>query len=178
MFKIAKRCNITSDWTKYRQCRYEYVHALEAAENEFKQKQINKIHSGTVNHRSWWQTVNTFISWNKTHSIPALICDNGDTTNNSTEKAILLKQFFFNYSTIDTCNATFPETEYLTNERLENLILSEDEVCIILKSLKLLKASGPHGISPRMLKMTATSITKPMTRLLNKSLRDNIFSDI
>ena len=29
-----------------------------------------------------------------------------------------------------------------------------------------------------MLKMTATSITKPMTRLFNKSLRDNIFPDI
>ena len=51
-FKIAKRSNTTSDWTKYRQCRNEYVYALEAAENEFKQKQINKIYSGTVNHRS------------------------------------------------------------------------------------------------------------------------------
>ena len=38
--------------------------------------------------------------------------------------------------------------------------------------------SGPDGISPRKLKMTATSITKPMTRLLNKLLRDDIFSDI
>ena len=93
-FKIAKRSNTTSDWTKYRQCRNEYVHTLEAAENEFKQKQINKIHSGTVNHRSWWQTVKTFISWNKTSSIPALICDNGITTNNSTEKANLLKKSF------------------------------------------------------------------------------------
>ena len=51
-FKIAIRSSTTSDWTKYRQCRNEYVHALEAAENEFKQKRINKIHSGTVNHRS------------------------------------------------------------------------------------------------------------------------------
>ena len=142
-------------------------HAFEAAENEFKQKQINNIHSGTVNQRSWWQTVKTFISWN-----------NGNTTNNSTEKANLLNKSFLNYSTIDTSNATIPETEYLTNERLDNLILSEDKVSNILKSLKVSKASGPDGISPRMLKMTATSITKPMTRLFNKSLRDNIFPDI
>ena len=84
MFKTAKHGDITSDWTKYRQCRNEYVLALKAAENEVKQKQINKIHSGTVNHRCWWQTAKSFISWNKTSSIPTLIFYNADTTNNST----------------------------------------------------------------------------------------------
>ena len=87
-------------------------------------------------------------------------------TPQTTEKANLLNNFFLNYSTIETSNATLPEAEYLINERLENLFLSEDEVCNILKSLKVSKASGPDGISPRMLKMTATSITKPMTRYL------------
>ena len=117
---------------KYRQCRNDHVHALEAAENEFKQKQINKIHSGTFNHRSFWQTVKTFnISWNKTSSIPALICDNGDNTNNYTARANLLNKSFLNSPTIDISYATIPETDYLTNERLENLILSEVEVCNI-----------------------------------------------
>ena len=105
MFKIAKHSNITSYCIKYRQRKNEYVNALEAAKNELKQQQINTIHSGTVNHRSWWLTVKTFISWNKTSSTPALICDNGDTTNNS-EKANLLNKYFLDYSTIDTSNAT------------------------------------------------------------------------
>ena len=51
-------------------------------------------------------------------------------------------------------------------------------MCNILKSLKVSKASGPDGIRPRMLKMTVTSITKPMTRLFNKSLRDNLIPNI
>ena len=47
---------------------------------------VSDIHLGhTENgHKKKLPTVETFMSWNKTFFIPALICDYGDTTNNCT----------------------------------------------------------------------------------------------
>ena len=67
-----------------------------------------------------------------------------------------IKSFFLNYLKIDTC---IPETEYMINERLVNLILYEEEELFILKSVGVSIAAG---ISPRMKNITVAYIAKPV----------------
>ena len=47
----------------------------------------------------------------------------------------------------------------------------------ILVTLKPAKAPGPDGISPHVLKLTAKTISKPLTNLFNLSLQHGIFPD-
>ena len=55
--------------------------------------------------------------------------------------------------------------------------ITVNETLDILKSLDTSKASGPDGISSRMLKETAISIAPSFTRLLQMSLSSATFPD-
>ena len=48
---------------------------------------------------------------------------------------------------------------------------TEDEIQFFLSSLDISKATGPDGISPKMLKSTGSSIAPSVTSLLNLFLR-------
>ena len=54
-----------------------------------------------------------------------------------------------------------------------NFIISEQDVIDQLKILNIFKRPGPDGISPISLKETCISIVKPLTKILNLSLRKN-----
>ena len=53
--------------------------------------------------------------------------------------------------------------------------MSEKDIIDALKTLKVSKASGPDGISPRMLKHTALSISPVLAKLFNLSLQTSYF---
>ena len=61
---------------------------------------------------------------------------------------------------------------------LSNILISPSEVSDILSNLKLNKASGPDGISHRMLKNTSGSIATPLCKLFNLSLKTNSFPSL
>ena len=52
----------------------------------------------------------------------------------------------------------------------EELLCNEEDVYQLLSSLDVIKANGPDGISARILKHTAASITPSITKLFNLSL--------
>lgn len=55
------------------------------------------------------------------------------------------------------------------------MIIDANEVCDVLKNLKLGKASGDDGISHHMLKYTADTVCKPLEVLFNLSLSSCVF---
>ena len=115
--------------------------------------------------KKFWKAVK-FLN-KKQKSIPTLIV--GDTTaSTDREKANLLNSFFhscFNTSHLPINSpiesSTIPSTE---------LLCTEEEVFDLLMSLDVSKANGPDGISARMLKFTAASITPSVTKLFNHSI--------
>ena len=52
------------------------------------------------------------------------------------------------------------------------------EVIDVLKLLKLNKATGPDGISNRMLKLTHSTVSYPLTKLFNLSLKTHTYPDL
>ena len=64
---------------------------------------------------------------------------------------------------------------YLIDFRLPLFQFVEGEVLAVLLSLDVNKASGPDGISNRMLKETARSISSSLTDVFNFSLRVGVY---
>ena len=62
-----------------------------------------------------------------------------------------------------------------TNSRLDSINITQAETLDILKSLDTSKATGPDGISCKMLKETASAIAPSFTRLLQLSLSTATF---
>ena len=89
---------------------------------------------------------------------------------NNYDKAEEFNKAFLKFATIDTSNASLPDIAYKTNSRLNSINITQAETLDILKSLDTSKATGPDGISCKMLKETADSIAPSFTRLLQLSL--------
>ena len=115
--------------------------------------------------KSFWKAVKFLAK--KPQSVPTLI--QGDTTATTDYgKANLLNTFF--HSCFNTSHPPITSHSLHNFECSEEHLCTEEEVFDLLSSLDITKASGPDGLSARMLKSTATSITTSVTKLFNLSI--------
>jgi len=90
-------------------------------------------------------------------------------------KATLLNDFF------SSCfNTAVPPLVKLSDEHPssycpDDFLCTEDEVAALIRSLDISKATGPDGISARMLKGTVDSIVPSLTKLFNISIKAGQF---
>jgi hypothetical protein len=103
-------------------------------------------------------------------SIPALQVNNKNITTSS-EKAKHFTEYFAAQQTLPPLpfNHALPPILFLTDQRLDSIHTSNQEVLKVLKGLDTGKANGPDGVSNRLLKESAPAIANPLSILLNKS---------
>ena len=94
----------------------------------------------------------------KTSNIPPLQIPDDSYAFNDSEKTNTLNDYFCFNSSIDDTNSNLPEFTKRTDSSITNVSIRPCEVLDVLSNLKLNKASGPDGISHRMLKNTSGSI--------------------
>ena len=97
----------------------------------------------------------------------ASLKDNGKLTSDPKEKADILNKQFESVFTRDHSTDTERETsQYPT---MADIAISEQGVLKLLQGLKIHKAPGPDGISPRVLKELSTTIAPMLTLIFQKS---------
>ena len=93
-------------------------------------------------------------------------------------KADALNDFFVSQSTIDDNDDPLPHFTYVTDARLDQIVITQDEIRCILKNLVTNKATGPDSISNKLLKECAESLCGPLTYIFHMSLSSGIYPDI
>ena len=174
----AKKHNNSSSWATYRFNRNNYVNELHAAEEEYYRNMASKLCQGSqTSHKTWWQTVKLFLGRNSDSEFPPI--DDGIKTNfTNIDKANAFNNFFLNNASLDCKNASLPDNvSTTTRPTLSKVTATEQDVTDILKSLDVNKATGPDGISPKMLREAGETIAKPLTRLINMSLSTTQFPE-
>ena len=158
LFKAYKRSSSSFKLLQYKFIRNRIVSEVRKAKLEF----FKRLQ--TVDAKTFWKLF--ILLTRKESSIPALLGPNSTLVTNDVQKAdILNNQFFSNFNHC-ICNiglldsSNFPEEFLCTDEQVFDLIHSLDST----------KATGADGISTRMLKATATCISKSLSDLFNKSL--------
>ncbi|XP_031633556.1 uncharacterized protein LOC116347189, partial [Contarinia nasturtii] len=105
----------------------------------------------------------------KRSDIPAIVEYNNETAKTDTSKAEIFADFFKSQYTrsdgIDL-DQILSECEDLSFD----INIKEVDVLRALKSINVNKGAGPDGISPKMLKNCAHTLSKPLTALFCKSL--------
>ena len=89
-----------------------------------------------------------------------------------------LKTYFASISTIDDTNTDLPYFEKRCNVDFTQIRITESEVIDVFKILKLNKATSPDGISHRLLKLTHSTVSYPLTKLFNLSLKTQTYPDL
>ena len=161
-------------WTNYNRIRNDYHEQLENAESQYNNKLSATLQNSKRRNKSWWRTVKYFLNKNHSSSIPSLLCDDKHISDNAS-KAEAFNSFFLSQCRLDEIH---PRPLHLPKPPLNcitELKIGEQEVLDILKSLDVSKASGPDGVSCKLLKEAAPSIYRPLTKLINMSLEKRVF---
>ena len=127
------------------------------------------------NSKQFWKTVRLLKGDNKT--IPTLVVNDHEATSDSDKVEVLSDHFVksFNNSLPPLSPMDVQSIEIDPNSCPEQLLCTEEEVLFLLASLDVTKASGPEGISARMLKATAAAIMPVVTKLFNLSISTGSF---
>ena len=156
---LYKRAKKTGNFRMYKLARNKTLADIRSAKLSY----LHKLNPRDP--KKFWKAVK-FLS-KKSKSVPALTL--GDTTaTTEMEKANLLNTFF--HSCFNKSHVPITSSIGLNFNPPSDLICTEEEVLDLLTSLDVSKSSGPDGISARMLKFTATSITPSVTKLFNQTI--------
>ena len=91
-------------------------------------------------------------------------------------KANLFNDFFKEHCRPNTNGSSLPNNQTIEIvNRLSDINIDTDTIIKLIRSLDPNKAHGCDGISIRMLKLCATSISKPLHILFNNSVRNECF---
>ena len=133
-----------------------------------------KLKSDSLSSYDWWKTLKTFTSpLTRSELLPLEL--NGTIYTDDTDKANILNNYFQQQTILQEQNATLldlPPPIYHT--QLSSIVLTLLEVESAIKTLKVGKASGPNGLSNRILRELNPIIADPFWYLFNQSLRQGI----
>ena len=170
-FRKAKRTNLDSHWKKFKKLRNMVITMIRNSKKSYYNKLADRLKSSTLSTKDWWSTLKSFINSNSNSSIPPLEYGNKIYTNES-DKANIFNKYFQSQTILDETNAVPPDiTLPDLNSELTNIVLTPLEVESVLKTLTVGKASGPNGLSNRVLKELSVQLSISICSLFNQSLQ-------
>ena len=182
--KLRKRFFKTkreSDHVSFKQQRNKVNNMIKYAKENFIHKIDDILGNSEIGNSSktFWQVMGRFMGKTGTSiNIPPLHKQDNTLAFSDFEKAQELNSYFASISTIDDTNTDLPYFEKRCNVDFTQIRITESEVVDVLKLLKLNKATGPDGISNRMLKLTHSTVSYPLTKLFNLSLKTHTYPDL
>ena len=112
----------------------------------------------------------SFIAPNNRRSIPPIEHNDRIYTSDH-DKANILNSFFQSQSFLNDKNAPLPAIlPTMLESELNSIVLTTDEVDSVLKILPVGKATGPNGLSNRILRELSHELSIPYFSLFNQSL--------
>ncbi len=154
--------NDTNLKQQYRTVRNRVVTEIEKAKFEHEKKCDIILSSTDTSSKKWWHLYKTSLSDGNITSInntPLL-----DINNIVTEyyaKANLLNQGFINQTILNESQAQLLPDNTLLETQIEQRVIQPEDVYEILINLDISKATGPDGISNKLLGEAAVPISQP-----------------
>ena len=112
----------------------------------------------------------TFVNGSKIPLIPLLLVDNKLVTD-FLDKTNLFNNFFAKQCTPISNDSTIPVSiNFVTRERLSSLEFCVDDIVKIIRSLDQNKPHGHDEVSIRMIRLCASSISKPLHLIFSNCL--------
>ena len=175
--KIAKRKNKKKHWENFKAAREKLDNEIATQKMKSEEELTKQIRNAKgSNEKLWWKLTKQFYSRtnNRNFASPPII-ENGLPTKNNKEKATVFNNFFTEMSTL-TINNPQPLPPYPDPPlKLINMRFTSTTVKEHLQNLNQNKASGPDGISPKMLRETATEIAPILARIYNFSMQTGTY---
>ena len=178
-FRAYKRCPSDAARRDFVVHRNRVTKLLRKAERAY----VSTLHRGLSSSNSsaeptnFWSFMASVTGKGHRPPIPDLVSPaSSRTITSASEKAELLNSFFVQQSSLNTGNST-PDISQLpvNNESFSSLYTTPSDIHDILSKLKVKKAAGIDGITPRLLRVCAKSISSSLSVLFNRSFEEEVF---
>ena len=165
-----------NDWNTFRRRRNKTISMIRESKKALNESLSDKLKSDSLSPREWWSLLKSFYL-PFFSSLKSSIRE-GRSSIRRRGKANVLNDFFRDQTLLNDHEAALPEiAPYLVERCLSSLVLSRNEVKLILKSLPVGKATGPDGLSNRILSVLADELSIPVCALFNQFLQHGTVPD-
>ena len=125
--------------------------------------------------KTYWKILKTFVNGTKIHLTPPLPVENQLVTDFLVKANLFNDYFSQQCMTVDNDSSIPPNITLATEQKLSTLEFCTDDIVKIIKLLDPNKAHVHDEISIRMIKLCATSISKPLSILFRNCLENQCF---
>ena len=183
------------NWQKYIKHRNLVTKIRKKSKNQYIKEKCNASKTG----RDFWNTVKPMMS-NKTSGsdVDIAIIENGNIINNPREVGNVLNEYYVNVTRNigqpNEINAGETISDIVNSHKADECVINisdqigattdfsfrevlERDVCKKLKNLNPKKATGHDNIPPKLVKIGASILCKPITYLVNMSIKTSVFPD-
>ena len=157
--------------------RTECQNAIEAAKSSYLTKIGNKVNDPSTTQKSYWKIINKVMNKCRAPKIPPLLVNNLFILN-CKEKSELFNDFFSRQCKPIINSSVLPTLNYLTDKRIENVIIHKDEITSLIRKLNPNKATGSDGISGQMLLLCDDTVALPLQIIFQNILAKSSFPDM
>ena len=164
---------------KYKKQRNKVNNIKKIAKEKFENNLDNFLLNNSSNPKMYWKIMKMLIKSNKrNYGIPPLrnsINDQNinDIAYDDSDKCELLNKYFSSISKLGDENVTLPQFDSKTNNIIQEIHITENEIIDVIQILDPSKATGPDKISHKMLTISPDKIAKPFLIIFNKSLQQS-----
>ena len=177
-YKDARQTDDADTWRFYKNLRNRVHVSLRKDKKEYISKELDE----NKNEREKWDAVKNLIGWRKKKNTPTLIAHVGTVTTSPKGIAKVLNHHLL--SKVATTVRNIPKTstdplknyEKLMNDKNCNFKIQEvkeQEVKNIILKMKSSHSAGCDNIPSRVLKECLNSLYKPITKLINTSIKSS-----
>ena len=164
MWSQYKKAPSEESKERYNKSRSDAEEVYGKARSFYAENIQKKLSENAGDPRAWWRIVNHISGKGGQSAIPTLHCE-GISYETATDKAEVFKKIFASKSNIDDKNKIPPLCSNFASSSLNNIKIRAKVVKTKLLHLKSSKATGPDGISARVLCEYAGVFLKPVKSL-------------
>ena len=126
--------------------------------------------------KSYWKIINRVMNKCRAPKIPPLI--NNRFILDCSEKAKRFNDFFSHQCKPIINSNVLPNLIFLTDKRIDNLSIGENDIAALIRNINPNKATGSHGISGQMLLLCDDSVILPLKIIFRNILLTSIYPDM
>ena len=156
--------------------RIECQEAIATAKLSYLTSMGNKVNDPGTSQKTYWKIINRVMNKCRAPKIPPLLINNRFILD-CKEKAKLFNDFFAQQCNPIINNSVLPNFLFLTNNRIDQITIRNDEIISLIRNINPNKATGSDGISGQMLLLCDDSAILPLKIIFRNILLTSIYPD-
>ena len=142
--------------------REQCFQAIKTSKEDYLKSLGDKLIDKTTGPKPFWGIINSLLNKCKIPRIPPLLVAD-EIIIDCKEKAKLFNDYFLDQCKPIINDSTLPIFTQITCSNLDTIVITQQSILDIIRSLNVNKAHGPDNISGRMIELCGDKITLPLS---------------